>query len=262
MNLSRLGLLLLMMVNLPLIAAGIVVLTLHWGDTDVCDSRHREKWRWWALLSVVRMVLITPVIAVRWKLEGQREGERNQAVDQLSSNMRNSLDIVGLVWFVIGHMWLLQNQGCESPSDSPIYQLCLVYIIITYIHICLPCILLMMLVPVICFCLPCVIRVLGMLQGPQRRKGARQDQIEKLPTVKYSDMDSMEDNSCAICLVDYAAEDELRKLPCDHAFHKQCLDSWLTVNASCPNCRARCFEAEEEGEEKNAEAESIVDRLA
>lgn len=64
MNLSRLGLLLLMMVNLPLIAAGIVVLTLHWGDTDVCDSRHREKWRWWALLSVVRMVLITPVIAV------------------------------------------------------------------------------------------------------------------------------------------------------------------------------------------------------
>lgn len=60
-------------------------------------------------------------------------------------------------------------------------QLCLVYIIITYIHICLPCILLMLLVPVICFCLPCVIRVLGMLQGPQRRKGARQEEIEKLP---------------------------------------------------------------------------------
>lgn len=56
------------------------------------------------------------------------------------------------------------------------------YIIVTYIHICLPCILLMLLVPVICFCLPCVIRVLGMLQGPQRRKGARQDEIEKLPT--------------------------------------------------------------------------------
>lgn len=40
----------------------------------------------------------------------------------------------------------------------------------------------MLLVPVICFCLPCVIRVLGMLQGPQRRKGARQEEIEKLPT--------------------------------------------------------------------------------
>ena len=46
---------------------------------------------------------------MRWKLEGQREGERNQAIDHLSSNMRNTLDIVGLVWFVIGHMWLLQK---------------------------------------------------------------------------------------------------------------------------------------------------------
>lgn len=64
MNLSRLGLLLLILVNLPLIAAGVVVLTLHWGDSEVCDARHRQKWRWWALLSVVRMVLITPVIAV------------------------------------------------------------------------------------------------------------------------------------------------------------------------------------------------------
>lgn len=64
MNLSRLGLLLLMMVNLPLIAAGIVVLTLHWGDSVPCDSGQRQKWRWWALLSVVRMVLSTPVTAV------------------------------------------------------------------------------------------------------------------------------------------------------------------------------------------------------
>ncbi|CAM9883405.1 unnamed protein product, partial [Hapterophycus canaliculatus] len=57
------------------------------------------------------------------------------------------------------------------------------------------------------------------------------------PAVKYGEMENMEDESCAICLVDYEAEDELRKLPCEHAFHKPCVDSWLTVNASCPNCR-------------------------
>ncbi|CAM9348920.1 unnamed protein product [Ectocarpus sp. 6 AP-2014] len=255
MNASRLGLLLLTLVNLPLIAAGVVILTLHWQDTDVCDVEHRRKWKWWALLSVVRMMLITPVVMVRWRVEGQREEDRNQAIDHLSSNMRNSLDIVGLVWFVIGHMWLLQNQGCDNPRDSPIYQLCLVYIIITYIHICLPCILLMLLVPVLCFCLPCVIRLMGMLQGPQRRKGARQDEIEKLPVaVKYREVQDMEDDACAICLVEYEAEDELRKLPCRHAFHKTCVDSWLAVNASCPNCRARCFEEEDgEGEEKIAD---------
>ena len=42
-------------------------------------------------------------------------------------------------------------------------------------------------------------------------------------------MDNMEDNSCAICLVDYAAEDELRKLPCGHAFHKQ-VSGWRQVD--------------------------------
>lgn len=39
--------------------------------------------------------------------------------------------------------------------------------------------------------------------------------------VKYGEMEDMEDESCAICLVDYEAEDELRNLPCDHAFHKE-----------------------------------------
>ncbi|CAN0384849.1 unnamed protein product [Ascophyllum nodosum] len=266
MNASRLGLMLLTMVNIPLVAAGIIVLTLHWKDNNICEESHRMKWRWWALLSVVRLALLTPVVIVRWKLEGQREDQRNQAVDQLSSNIRNSLDIVGLVWFVIGHLWLLQNEHCSNPSESPIYQqLCLVYIIIMYIQICLPCILLMLLVPVICFCLPCVIRILGMLQGPQRTKGARKEEIEKLPTaVKYGEMDHTEDESCAICLVDYSQQDELRKLPCDHAFHKPCVDSWLLVNASCPNCRRRCFDTlddeedeghgqENQGEEKTSE---------
>lgn len=63
------------------------------------------------------------------------------------------------------------------------HQLCLVYIIITYLHICLPCIMLILLVPVLCFCLPCVIRLMGMLQlGTQAQKGARQEEIDKLPT--------------------------------------------------------------------------------
>lgn len=64
MNASRLGLLLLTLVNLPLIAAGLVIISLHWEDDDVCNSDHRRKWKWWALLSVVRMILITPVVVV------------------------------------------------------------------------------------------------------------------------------------------------------------------------------------------------------
>lgn len=43
---------------------------------------------------------------------------------------------------------------------------------------------------------------------------------------------------CLICLDDYVPEDELRLLSCKHAFHKACVDQWLTVGKNnCPACR-------------------------
>mgnify|MGYP001046784046 CR=1 FL=1 len=44
--------------------------------------------------------------------------------------------------------------------------------------------------------------------------------------------------SCAICIGDFAPGDELRRLPCQHDFHTDCVDKWLAVNATCPLCRA------------------------
>lgn len=40
---------------------------------------------------------------------------------------------------------------------------------------------------------------------------------------------------CAICLDRFIARQHLRALPCEHRFHSQCVDPWLTgVSASCP----------------------------
>lgn len=52
-----------------------------------------------------------------------------------------------------------------------------------------------------------------------------------------SDLGSENEPCCAICLVPYKNGDELRSLPCEHEFHKSCIDSWLGNNASCPTCR-------------------------
>lgn len=35
--------------------------------------------------------------------------------------------------------------------------------------------------------------------------------------------------------------EEARVMECKHIFHKQCLDEWLRVNASCPTCRKSIF---------------------
>ncbi|OVA08351.1 zinc finger protein [Macleaya cordata] len=56
------------------------------------------------------------------------------------------------------------------------------------------------------------------------------DSVTGLPS--YASVD------CAICLSKFKPHDQLRLLPsCCHAFHSQCIDSWLFHNLTCPLCR-------------------------
>ena len=45
------------------------------------------------------------------------------------------------------------------------------------------------------------------------------------------------DNNCSICLEDFKDEDILKKLNCNHIFHKECLTPWLNDHNNCPLCR-------------------------
>jgi hypothetical protein len=47
--------------------------------------------------------------------------------------------------------------------------------------------------------------------------------------------------SCAICLVDFIVDEELRSLQCQHYFHRECIDRWLEVGKTCPVCKS-CVE--------------------
>jgi E3 ubiquitin-protein ligase RNF38/44 len=118
-------------------------------------------------------------------------------------------------------------------------------LLIQYGQICLPCLVAVAMVPVFCFCLPCVIRLLASLHDPQANRGARETELAKLPTVPFRpDLDLLkgEEHACSVCIGDYEPGDELRVLPCKHLFHKECVDQWLSVNATCPLCRTSLFE--------------------
>lgn len=63
-------------------------------------------------------------------------------------------------------------------------------------------------------------------------------QMKKLKKIKFRNEDSDKYQTCAICLEDYKENEELRILPCEHEYHKNCIDEWLVKNnSSCPKCR-------------------------
>lgn len=55
-----------------------------------------------------------------------------------------------------------------------------------------------------------------------------------------------EDSTCCICLNDYEPHQDLRVLPCEHHFHKDCVDEWLVVNSTCPTCRTSIYGADDD----------------
>ncbi|KAJ0666470.1 putative transcription factor C2H2 family [Helianthus annuus] len=175
------------------------------------------------------------------------------------------LDCFFAVWFVVGNVWIFG--GHSSAADAPnLYRLCLVFLTFSCIGYAMPFIL----CATICCCLPCIISVLGFREDLSQNRGATTESINSLPTYKFKikkhkhNKDSHaganegggivaagtqnervvsgEDAVCCICLAKYANNDELRELPCTHFFHKDCVDKWLKINASCPLCKSEVGE--------------------
>ncbi|RZS13686.1 hypothetical protein BHM03_00045300 [Ensete ventricosum] len=69
--------------------------------------------------------------------------------------------------------------------------------------------------------------------------GVDQSFIDTLPVFLYKSIVYLEDPfDCAVCLCQFEADDKLRLLPkCSHAFHVQCIDTWLVSHATYPLCR-------------------------
>ncbi|XP_059139474.1 mucin-2-like isoform X2 [Physella acuta] len=42
---------------------------------------------------------------------------------------------------------------------------------------------------------------------------------------------------CTICLSEFETGEDVRRLPCMHLFHSECVDQWLSTNKNCPICR-------------------------
>ena len=57
-------------------------------------------------------------------------------------------------------------------------------------------------------------------------------------------MDDVPEDNCTICIQEFVKGEECIMLPCEHTFHKQCINEWIQVkrrSALCPNCNENVF---------------------
>jgi len=92
------------------------------------------------------------------------------------------------------------------------------------------------------------------LLGPAKPPTASADEISRsgLAVVPGQDMRELVAagkvleaslDRCMVCLSDYEADEECRILKCRHAFHKECVDHWLSQGRnSCPACRTEAVD--------------------
>lgn len=65
---------------------------------------------------------------------------------------------------------------------------------------------------------------------------------------QYGSVKDVDGPHCSICLCEYEEGDKLTKLPCQHLYHAECIDSWTSNHTKCPLC--------------NFELESLADGTA
>tara|TARA_B100001094_G_C18143147_1_gene779082 strand:+ start:908 stop:1459 length:552 start_codon:yes stop_codon:yes gene_type:complete len=45
------------------------------------------------------------------------------------------------------------------------------------------------------------------------------------------------EGQCSICLENFDNEREIVQIPCQHKFHKDCIETWFETHSTCPMCR-------------------------
>lgn len=76
-------------------------------------------------------------------------------------------------------------------------------------------------------------------RAPARVKGISHKTLDRLKRTEYSELaDTIDMQTCVICLEKFLEVSSCRVLPCNHIFHPDCIDPWLLYRSSrCPYCQ-------------------------
>ncbi|KAJ9562641.1 LOW QUALITY PROTEIN: hypothetical protein OSB04_007801 [Centaurea solstitialis] len=172
---------------------------------------------------------------------GNIEESRNM---QMMNKSRTVMELFFAIWFVMGNVWVFDSRFGTFQKAPKLDVLCISLLAWNAITYSFPFILFLFL----CCFVPLISNLLGYnMNAGSTNRGASEDQILKLPTWKYKEIEpdlelgkSIIDSSnteCCICLAKYKEKEEMRQLGCSHTFHMKCVDQWLKIVSCCPLCK-------------------------
>lgn len=212
-----------------------IFLSRNWAACQLC-SRPLHIWllvycMLQLLQAPLRLVFFRRLYRLDWRQDAMSSSREVQECCErliLSCAWQASklVSIFTYAWFVLGIVWLLNSSSC-SPCPG-LFSMSMYVILWAVARICFSTALYRY-----CFAdLPATMEAIL----PQ---GASQELVEKLPLIKYSPWQPERgrgESGCAICLCAFEAEEQLRRLPCGHRFHRDCIDTWLQRSRKCPLC--------------------------
>lgn len=92
------------------------------------------------------------------------------------------------------------------------------------------------------------------------------EKIEELPTVPIDQEQVELKLQCSVCWEDFQLNEQVRKLPCSHVFHSDCICPWLANHGTCPICRkslvSENYTAEQQRSSLNAAAQAVANSIS
>ncbi|XP_014253516.1 E3 ubiquitin-protein ligase RNF126-B isoform X2 [Cimex lectularius] len=68
------------------------------------------------------------------------------------------------------------------------------------------------------------------------------EKINEIPTTVITKEQADINLQCSVCWEDFKVDEPVRKLPCEHVYHENCIIPWLELHGTCPICRKTLIE--------------------
>lgn len=228
----------IILVTLSIIISTIIIMSMFVNSKECTEFRSINIWAWF--YTTYSFIKCLNIIILYYKPHSTEYVNIKYIFNKILFSM-----FIGCIILSILSMYssIDFTQQCKN---EPLYKLAFAYfwlfitgniLIPVFAGIILICIF------IISYC--CSPRLLVQVAehvGPTNN-GASDEILQSLDNQKYNPYTTrIHDITCTICTEDYTNDVPIILLPCGdgkHHYHKKCIEQWLRINSTCPQCRTQ-----------------------